>query len=820
MKRLFLALLVLSKLILSDQSIATLVSDELYFSESTRTLYASSNVTLRLNDIVITAPHLELDVDAQEAWATGNIEIQRGDERFYSSSLKINLEKEEVELRDIKITIEPPENKGYIYVRTKRLIDKKEVKEGYSGWVTTCENDDPHYALWAQYYRYYPEKRIIMFNVFIRNELLFVPTGLWIPFYYYALGERKVVWNFPTIGKRDSPGWGWFVQNQIDYKYKNNKDSSLLLDWYQNKGMGYGINHNYDLFDNHEGTVYLYNFDFEDETDYQDPQKQNTIIKWEHTYEPDETTQIKASYLNSNVDEKINSSGSDKREERTFSYTYDDLGDKFSVDISDKDNYRQESKTQYLNIKRSYNGFNAYSFSIDKRLNYTTTKEYQTYTGAYNHLFSKNVTLYNTFKLKRNEDWSDAIDIDEQLFNTHTLKYQHDSHVSLEINIDYMQDLDENNVTQDYNSGLINNYFYKLPEIKIDNRNREFLGFKSNQQFKIARYQEARYDSSTGKRRIYPSNSEFSVAPNTLYMNQSLDRSVPNLPFNGVVSFKSTYEQYTFIVPGESAFAGDAAYKLSFTSSYAAQFLSFIKTTTSYNSAYSPLENNSPFYEFDRSLQSEANSIRQKITLYYKSESAYRWDNEAGYNYINDEWNDYRTTLFIQPTQNYSLHINTGKRIDPDPGFEYNTRWDDLRVTNKVQNIGNHFNLTHYISIDLNKYIDDHYTYIQNSYVDWNFYLGQNPDYRWEVGVKQYYNTRNQNETTPFELRRYELRSLYIMKREHRRTLEMSYTRSTEQWDIVYTILAFPDDPIEIRKRKDLWTLEGRLTGETQERFE
>jgi len=818
MKRILLLWLI-AVTVYAQSEYVSLSSDEIFFSEKERLLHASSNVVLIVNDIEIQAPFLTLNVDTQEAWTTASVQIRRGEELFYSNSLHIDLEKEEVELTDIKLTIQPPENKGHMYIRTKKLIDNKDVKRGFSGLITTCDDPDPHYYLWAHYYRYYPDKQIMMFNVFIYNKILFIPVGVWVPFYYYALGEREVVWNFPTIGKREKEGWGWFVQNQIDYKYKNNKDSSLLIDWYQYKGLGYGINHHYDFWENHSGNIYAYNFDFTDENDRSDPNKNNTIYRVKHTYEPNDATTIKTSYLKSDVDEKINSSGSDKREERSIDVSYDDLGDIFTFSMDEKDNLRQERKTQSLSINRSFNRFKVFEFDMDKNLNYTTSKELQTYKGEYNHKISKNLVLENNFTLKRNNQWQDSIAFDERLYNDHTLIYKPDSHITFKVHIDTMKDLDESDVTDDISSGLINDYFYKLPEIELQNRNRTIAGFTSDQTYRVARYQEAKYDSSTGIRRIFPSNEDFSVAPNTFYMKQGLKRTFDDLKLDGRFTIGSTYEQYTFFIPDTDAFAGDAAYKLSFTAQYNVGLTSFLNSKTSYSSAYSPVENNSPFYYFDRSLQSESNQIKQSLVLYYLSESDYKWENSAGYNYIKDEWTDYFTEVGINPNNHYSFKLKTGKKIDPDE-TDYARRWHNLQLTNRIINIWNHVNVTHYISLDLNKIIDDDYTHVTRSNIDWSFYIGRDKEYRWEIVAKQSYNTRNQNEDSTFQTRKYELKTLGIRKHEHKRMLELNYTSSSEQWDIIYTILAFPDDPIEIRKKKDIWTIEGRLKENTKERFQ
>ena len=140
----------------------------------------------------------------------------------------------------------PPELKGNLYVRATELTDTPDYQYGKWGRITTCPfPDHPHHYIKAWRFRYYEDKAVYMFGAWYYNKMLFPPFSLIpipiplieflpIPFYRYSIGKRRVVWNFPVISnKQNSTGWGWIIQNTIDYDMYKGKESSIYLDWHQ-----------------------------------------------------------------------------------------------------------------------------------------------------------------------------------------------------------------------------------------------------------------------------------------------------------------------------------------------------------------------------------------------------------------------------------------------------------------------------------------------------------------------------------------------------------------------------------------------------------
>jgi hypothetical protein len=95
--------------------------------------------------------------------------------------------------------------------------------------------------------------------------------------------------------------------------------------------------------------------------------------------------------------------------------------------------------------------------------------------------------------------------------------------------------------------------------------------------------------------------------------------------------------------------------------------------------------------------------------------------------------------------------------------------------------------------------------------------LGDDPDYKWDIRGNFGYNTFSQSGGINFS--RYELQTLAIVKQEHCREFSMGYNKSLEEFQIQFTIKAYPDDKFGLRKTRDAWKVEGVLDKTAQERL-
>ena len=393
--------------------IAILQSDHAYYDEQERKFTAKGNVTLSYHDTAIKTEELHIDVDTNYAWSHYPTTIQKDDNHFHASSFSIDLNSEEISLTQIDITITPPENKGNLYIKTQKIIDTPEFKSGELGKLTTCELDYPHsehklldnlgrwfhrdtvhHFIYAKKYKYIPNKKLIMYDVWFYNQLFVIPiyktnynfgipifNPIPIPVYHYYLGERDLIWNFPVIGKKENSAWDWYVQNTINYKYKNNKESSIYIDFFNPTGMpllsernvlstndryiGYGIHHHYD-YRAMDGSIYFYNLNFKNQIIDPITTLSNEIVILKNTYTHSPYLSLKTDYNYTNIAERLNSTGSQDTRSGGILFNYDKLGDQYKIEANlNIDNDQLINNHSFL-LSRNFNNYQRYSINYSE----------------------------------------------------------------------------------------------------------------------------------------------------------------------------------------------------------------------------------------------------------------------------------------------------------------------------------------------------------------------------------------------------------------------------------------------------------------------
>ena len=124
------------------------------------------------------------------------------------------------------------------------------------------------------------------------------------------------------------------------------------------------------------------------------------------------------------------------------------------------------------------------------------------------------------------------------------------------------------------------------------------------------------------------------------------------------------------------------------------------------------------------------------------------------------------------------------------------------------------------ITIDLNDWAFQDMFDIKSSSFNLNFPLGKLKAYRWNFRTTfTYMASKQPANDNKYVLDYYELQTLSIVKKEHNRTLEIGYKKTNDELFIKYNFTLFPEDPIVIKKRNNIWTFEGRLKQASVERF-
>jgi hypothetical protein len=822
----------------------SLKSDTMVFDERLNQIHAQGNVLLNYNNKNIKTDHLIILVDEELVITSGNISINTDDNSVEPSSLVINLKDEELEFDDIHVFTNLPNQKGKIYVSIRHIISTKKIYFGKYSKFTTCNYPIPHYYLSAWKFHYHPDKSIHLFGAYLKNDLSFFPFNVipipiplieWvpIPYYYYQLGKRKIVYNFPTIGKKSTSGWGYFIQNQIDYRYENNKSSSIYLDWYEAKKdrkgeLGFGINHYYKTKQNN-GSFYIYNYNFSQAGE----SKQNLIYKLNNNFLY-KGLKVYSSYKRANIDERINSSGSSDEEFKEFKIIKEDPSFPMSINYSALSQYTNKFDLKTLSYAKSFIhdtinlNFNNNKYSESGRKNQTTqlthTKQLK-YDINLNHNL-----LYTSNKYTSSDTYNDEL-LKYETSITKTLPYS----ISFKLNYNILEDLDENRVTSDLTNGA-NNYLYKLPEIELSKSTVLFkssnnLSMKSNSFISFGRYKEV-VNTIDVASKTYP-QKHVNLEPNVYIFKQSLSKTIkfnfiPKKIQSNLFRYNFRYEQYIFKNKNASLFEGDAQYFLNYDLSYSTTYLKYFKQNINFYRTVNHKDNNSPFYYFNKA-NTERHELRKTITIFHTKQKTkllpfifnISWDNATGYNWLrtSSPYADYLTSLNMGLNNKYKFRISSSKKLNVN--YDYNNKPFGPLLISLNGNEPTKFKFNYSLNLDLNEIMFNDIPAVNSSQINFEFPIGKNKEFQWFIKSSYIYKTNST--TKAFDLKNYEYQYISIVKHEHERIIELGYTKLTNELLFKYTFKSFPKDPFTMRRKKvngkNNWEFEGRLKQASKERF-
>lgn len=777
------------------------------FEDMSHLLKASSNVELSIGDTTIKSPSLLVDTERRWLFASEGVQIDRGDHYAFAKTVSFNIDTGVAELSDARVTLFPSDIGQAVYLSGHHVLDDGSHYQGEHGRITSCSLPEPHYYFKASRFNYQPDKRIVGRNVFLYYPIGLIPFGLFSPIYTYELGKRKIIWNFPTIGQKKTPGWGWFVQNVIDYDYRNGHESSVLVDWFQFKGIGLGISHYYQ-FGRHDGTAYYYHLK------EQDTGILNHSLQLKHSIQLTDYWKLSGYYKTTDA-ERINASGRFETNSKGIQASYVNLGSYFDIGGDETENFLQRFKTISLFSNRRFNQDTIYSFKYLQSDNYIARmRTYDSQLANRLRLPGQN-DMASVFKYQGREGiLSNTTKLEDQLQATTVISHIFSDQWRAALTIDHLFDLDGNRVTGDYR-----NFFYKLPEVKIDYTPASLHGYALTSSFTVARYQEHRVFGSGIKR--FPSDSEFEGQPNTYIFRQTFSKEWRPFSDASYFSLKSTFDQFWFKTPGFSLFESDSFYEFNIRPTFKYMASRFVQLTTDYNRTFVPEGGNSPFISQFKNGVTNINQLNQNVIFFYRSPDRYSWTHTLGYDYIRDFYTPYSTSILIRPNSKMSYKLSTGADINHLQDYLRDRRneisnfetagifrallWDIVITPSSNMSLSVHH------SQDVNRGL------INNSTIRLSFPLIKNPDHGLAIESDFVYDVPDHTRNLVFDS--YELATLGITKFNHCRKLKFSYNKIRDEYQVLFTILAFPNESFGFRKNQNVTTFEGFLDKPSQERF-
>jgi lipopolysaccharide export system protein LptA len=223
-----------------DPDAVRLQADQkLRFEPEAQVLIAEGNVRLTYRNITLEAQLLRVDLDSDLVRAEGQVRYRKGDDRLEAGSAIYDLKQEAGTFYGVRTTYRGKEMKGDVIVVGSFMASSKSVLRLGSANLTTCDLAEPHYHLEAKEITVYLDDRLEARQVaYFEGRLrLFTLPYLVVPL------RKENQFELPRLGY--SPSDGWFVKTTYNYYRNAGAYGAYFLDWYQKKGLGLGLKHNY-----------------------------------------------------------------------------------------------------------------------------------------------------------------------------------------------------------------------------------------------------------------------------------------------------------------------------------------------------------------------------------------------------------------------------------------------------------------------------------------------------------------------------------------------------------------------------------------------
>ena len=380
----FMLLLPFCAVLNAVEQIEIKAAGNLSYDEKAKRVTAEKDVDISSGNFRMTGQMMDIDLDNQFAIASGSVTLKDGEsiiygdrcEYFYSTS-----------------TGNVYGAYGYYYpwaFKGDKIFKSKEDLYMGKSQFTTCGLQHPHYYMSVKSAALRPGKSLVAKSAVVKIHDIPV---FYYPTYKYSMGERMTSFDiYPGYNTYD----GLILKGVYGFPVSMNSYSKLYLDWFQEQGIGKGLEYNYYDPDKIKGTTYLYHVKEEKN------QMERWTVKSAHWQKLSPTWSMQGN-LNYQSDEYFNK------------YYFAENWNRLSSDIrSDLAFTRQTSKT---NLQLSINRTDVFDpaqnkYVIDQytlpRLDLTVFQFKPKYSPVYMGL---NTSLYRNYsRIGGTEAWNASVD--------------------------------------------------------------------------------------------------------------------------------------------------------------------------------------------------------------------------------------------------------------------------------------------------------------------------------------------------------------------------------------------------------------------------
>jgi len=701
-------------------------AEKLKFIEGTSLIEASGSVEVKLEKVIIHADRLIMDSETNLATAEGNVKLFSADYQASADRLLYSADDERSKFINFKSRITAKKVEGPLYLSAGELDDAGKRMEGKKGLVTSCEYKTPHYYVRADKLTYYPTDKIEGFNVTLYVGELPI---LWLPYLYY---------DFDNDWRRN-----WlFGHNEVEGSYIKSSwglaGGLLYLDLMEKKGLGYGIDHKYDLLGLGAGMFYLYHLD------EKDTGKGDWITKIRHEKQitPQTSLQLTQDYTST----YLIPSGRREQNALSLNLAYQDQS-KWNLALSAYEDRNSSYQKYAAALNQNFKTVST-SYNINYELYQNTPGRYIEVAQSFNHqrpLWSDKVML--TLRANYYDSKKSAGEAGDEKIEPSIDITGRESNFSWRFHGNWYMDVDKDAYTKD------NTYQYleSKPEIEISPDPLDLKVANLSSKLAYGNYHEVRYVSELGR------NRDFTAGRGQVSLNLNKSWQVP---LGTTLAVGLGGDQF-FYSPGDQLYAYRENASLS------TGLGGFFTNNLNYRKGVT--DGNTPFL-FDQ-IGVHYHDVTDQMTFYYLDK--FSWSLSGGHNWQAHRWMDVDTNLLVKPSSRLTWQSRTGWDIENKSYKDWNNNLTLVPV--------DFFTLTFSNTANLNN------GELRSASIVYDLFSLKGEVNQWEFRVSQVYEAATRD---------FRVRDIMIKKELHCWALQYGYNDYRKEFSIMFSLKALPDEPL------------------------
>ncbi len=255
------------------------------YDSVTKSIKAEGDVKISYQGVSLFCDKVSVSTTTSVAEAEGDVKIVHEQGVIYGDKVTYDFKNKKASIFNLNMTSAP----FYAYGESANKVSETEYDLN-NAYVTTCDLKNPRYRFVAKKIIMYPDNKIVAKNVFLK--IGDIPV-FYIPYYMQPVKDKL---PRVTLVPGNDKEMGFYLLSAWRYYFSEYFKGRLHLDYYANKGFGWGVTHNYDTKNFGKGNLKLYYISDDDGKSFDDIVNTGVDrykIQLKHLWEIDPTTLLR-----------------------------------------------------------------------------------------------------------------------------------------------------------------------------------------------------------------------------------------------------------------------------------------------------------------------------------------------------------------------------------------------------------------------------------------------------------------------------------------------------------------------------------------------